>query len=284
MQKHPMSCPVPHLYPNFLIVGVMKAATTALSSYLNRHPNIYLPPHELHFFNRDDRYQKGSHYYQQQFTPGPDEYSVGEKTPTYSYHERAPQRIAKFNPDMRLIWIFRNPTERAHSHYWYFVQNGQERLSFKKALALEPVRIKANIGYAYVDRGLYVTQIKRFLQYFPRENMLFLLHEDFKADPERSIRTCIQFLDLPDMPNLTFGAVPENVTRLPRVPALQWLAYKYLYYRFSLGYKIIHRLNRRKQAGYPSLPEALKAQLDHFYGPYNAQFADLTGLDVVRWQ
>lgn len=283
-QKHSVLRSVPDLFPNFLIVGVMKAATTALSTYLNRHPNVYLPPRELHFFDRDDRYRMGYGYYQQQFTPGSDEYRIGEKTPTYSYHETSPRRIAKFNPDMKLIWIFRNPTERAYSHYWYFIQNGQERFSFEKALALEPVRRKKNIGYSYLDRGLYAVQINRFLQYFPRESMLFLLHEDFEADPERTIRTCIQFLELPDVPNLTVGTITQNVTRLPRIPALQWLAYKALYYRFGLGYKIVHRLNMRKQAGYPPLPPSVKVQLDQFYAPYNVQFADLTGLDISRWQ
>ncbi len=284
IQARGLSRSVPHPYPNFLIVGVMKAGTTALGTYLNRHPNIHLPSRELHFFSRDDRYQRGSHYYRQLFTPGPREYRVGEKTPTYSYHERCAQRIASFNPDMKLIWIFRNPTERAYSHYWYFVQNGQERLPFEEALALEPVRIKENIGYSYVDRGLYAVQIERFLQHFPRESMLFVLHEDLRADPERTVRACVDFLDLPDIPNLTSGTVPENVTRLPKVPALQRLAYKVLYQRFGIGYKLIHRLNVRKQAGYPPLPAAIKARLDRFYAPYNARFAELTGLDIARWQ
>src|SRR5690606_11914122 len=125
--------------------------------------------HELHFFDRDDRYARGHRYYRQQFSPDPQARRVGEKTPTYSYHERAPQRIANFNPAMQLIWIFRNPTARAYSHYWYFVQNGQERLAFEDAIAQEPARRQANVGLAYVDRGCYSLQIRRFMQYFPRE-------------------------------------------------------------------------------------------------------------------
>lgn len=262
----------------------MKAATTALSTYLNCHPNVYLPSHELHFFDRDDRYQKGICFYQQFFAPGPEEYRVGEKTPTYSYHEDSPRRIAKFNPDMKLIWIFRNPTERAYSHYWYFVQNGQERYSFEKAITLEPVRRKENIGYSYVDRGLYVVQIERFLQYFPRENMLFLLHEAYQADPESSIRRCTRFLGLPDVPNLTAGTIPTNVTRSPKALIVQWLAYKFLYKRFGPGYKLVRRLNRGREGGYPPMPTSIKTQLDRYYAPFNAQFADVTGLDISGWQ
>jgi hypothetical protein len=275
--------PAEAVFPNFLIVGVMKAATTALSAYLNRHPNIYLPDRELHFFDRDDRYEQGSGYYRALFAPQPGERWVGEKTPTYSYHEPCAARIAAYNPEMRLIWIFRNPTERAYSHYWYFVQNGQEQLSFEEALAAEPVRLKHNVGYAYRDRGLYTVQIERFLKFFPRESMLFVLHEDFKREPEGTVARCLAFLDLPAAPGLTQNPMPENVTRQPRMAALQRLAYQYLYRRFYLGYRIIHRLNTRPQAGYPPLPASVKAELDRFYAPYNAQFAALTGLDIARW-
>ncbi len=276
--------PAVGLYPNFLIVGVMKAATTALSTCLNRHPSIYLPTRELHFFDRDDRYSQGNDYYRRQFSPGPQADWVGEKTPTYSYHASCPRRIAQFNPAMKLIWIFRNPTQRAYSHYWYFVQNGQEHLSFEAALAGEPVRRQANIGFSYRDRGLYSVQIRRFLEWFPRDSQLFLLHEDFQAQPAATVKACLEFLGLPHQPELAAGPLPENVTRLPFIPVVQQLAYRYLYERFGAGYRLVHRLNRRRQAGYPPLPAGLKAELDRFYAPYHAEFAALTGLDISKWQ
>jgi hypothetical protein len=272
------------LYPNFLIVGVMKAATTTLSDYLSLHPNIHIPADEIHFFNSEDKYQKGIAYYRSLFSPEPGEYRVGEKTPTYSYYQAAPSRIAQFNPNIRLIWIFRNPTLRAYSHYWFFVQNGQEKHPFEKAIELEPLKRSKNIGYSYVDRGLYVQQVERFLNYFPKENMLFLLYESFRKTPVETIKKCLDFLELPIDLKLAEVDQSRNVTYLPRNVYLQWLIYKYFYRRFRLGYKVISKLNRRRGVSYPPLCDETKKKLDEFYQPYNLQFSKLTGLDISAWQ
>jgi hypothetical protein len=278
-------CPdIGTLCPHFLIVGVMKAATTTLSDYLSLHPNIHMPTQEIHFFNADDRYEKGMDYYQSFFTPMPHEYMVGEKTPTYSYHRASPARIAQYNPNIRLIWIFRNPTLRAYSHYRFFVQNGQERYSFEKAIELEPLRRAANIGYSYIDRGLYIQQVERFLQYFPRKNMLFLLYEDFKKNPADVIQTCFEFLELPiDIQPIEID-LSRNTTRLPRSIFLQFLAYKCLYRKFRIGYKLVSKLNLHGRTAYPPLADKTRQQLDRFYTPYNIQFSKLTGLDISSWQ
>ncbi len=272
------------LYPNFLIVGVMKAATTTLSDYLSLHPNVHIPADEIHFFNSEEKYGKGLGYYQSFFYPRPDEYAVGEKTPTYSYHQDCPARIAQFYSDIKLIWIFRNPTLRAYSHYWFFVQNGQERYPFEKAIELEPVRKLENIGYSYVDRGIYVQQVERYLQYFPRKNMLFLLYEDFKKNLAGTVRQCLDFLDLPPAPDITEGNQSRNITRLPRNTYVQWLAYKYFYQKFRTGYKIVSKLNRQSARGYPPLAAKTRQKLNEFYRPYNVEFSRFTGLDVSHWQ
>ena len=272
------------LYPNFLIVGVMKAATTTLSDSLGTHPNIHIPPDEIHFFDKEDAYQKGINYYQSFFKPEPGEYRVGEKTPTYSYYQPSARRIAEFNPEMKLIWIFRNPILRAYSHYWYFIQNGQERYSFEKAIDLEPLRKHKNIGHTYLDRGIYICQIERFLQYFPRENMLFLLYEDFRENPSQAIKECLKFLELPANLNLNGHQNSRNITHLPRSVTLQWLAYTCFYQRFKPGYKIVKRLNIRRDRGYPPLSVETKLRLSRFYQPYNIRFAKITGLDISSWQ
>ena len=278
-------CPdIGTLCPNFLIVGVMKAATTTLSDYLSLHPNIHLPANEIHFFNSDARYEKGIGYYQRFFTPGPNEYMVGEKTPTYSYHQDSPARIAQFNPHIRLIWIFRNPSLRAYSHYRFFVQNGQERYSFEKAIELEPLRKIGNIGYSYVDRGLYIHQLERYLQYFPKKSMLFLLYEEFTKHSASTIRKCFDFLELPVDSNLVEIGRSRNTTRLPRSIFLQYLAYKCFYRKFKIGYKLVSKLNLHGRTEYPPLADRTWKQLNAFYHPYNTQFAELTGLDISSWE
>lgn len=108
---------------DFIIVGAMKSGTSSLAFHLSNHPDIYMPESEVHFFNDDEAYEKGYQHYLNQF-----EYLqnkiVGEKTPTYSYLKKCPERIYDFNANVKLIWIFRNPVDRAYSNYWHAVKRG----------------------------------------------------------------------------------------------------------------------------------------------------------------
>jgi hypothetical protein len=164
------------------------------------------------------------------------------------------------------------------------VQNGQERYSFETAIEREALRKIENIGYSYVDRGLYIDQLERYLQYFPRENMLFLLYEKFKKDPVGTIRKCFEFLEVPVDVHLKDISQSRNITRLPRSVVLQCLAYKYFYRKFRVGYKMVSKLNLHGRADYPPLADNTRKQLDEFYYPYNIQFSKLTGLDISSWQ
>ena len=50
-------------FPDFLVVGVARAGTTALQSYLQQHPQIFLPaqkePCFFCFVDEELRYKKG---------------------------------------------------------------------------------------------------------------------------------------------------------------------------------------------------------------------------------
>ena len=117
---------------NFIIIGTQKAGTTWLSRRLNEHPEIFLPPNELHYFDLDQNYKKGLDWYRKQFNDKPkDAKSVGEKTPDYLWTNRPHQnkiniaeRIHQLDPDLKLIIILRNPVKRAISAYNHFLRNG----------------------------------------------------------------------------------------------------------------------------------------------------------------
>jgi hypothetical protein len=114
--------------------------------------------------------------------------------------------------------------------------------------------------------------------------MLFLLYEDFKKDPVSTIRKCFEFLELPVDIHLKAMSQSRNITRLPRSIFLQYLAYKYFYRKFRIGYKMVSKLNLHSRADYPLLADKTKKQLDEFYYPYNIQLSKLTGLDVSSWK
>ena len=56
----------PIVLPDVLIIGVRKAGTGALRHFLTLHPDLVAPDNELHFFDKDQNYEKGLAEYSRQ--------------------------------------------------------------------------------------------------------------------------------------------------------------------------------------------------------------------------
>ena len=182
--------------PSFFVLGAQKAGTTALHHYLAQHPDIFLPAvKETHFFNDGhEEFSLGDNFYlEKYFVQAQKGQIAGELDPDYLYFPDCPRRIAAHFPNARLIFIFRDPVARAYSHYWMNVRRGWETLSFAEAMDREEERLhearplwpqnKEWSRFSYADRGFYCRQVKRYLEFFPRENMFFLLSDELAADP-----------------------------------------------------------------------------------------------------
>jgi hypothetical protein len=103
---------------DFIIVGTQKGGTTALQKFLSLHPEIFMSSRkELHFFDKGDfcgwiDSEKSFEDYHLNFCPSSNHKIVGEATPSYMYWEKAPIRIQKYNAQMKMIFILRNPIVR----------------------------------------------------------------------------------------------------------------------------------------------------------------------------
>ncbi len=199
---------------NLLIVGTQKGGTTALSRFLSQHPDICfyyketVPPFhvgkEIHFFDNESYFRQSPPPYERyhaMFHPDPSQKIIGESTPNYLYWKPAAQRIYEYNPHMKLIFLLRNPVERAYSHYCMEKERNTEHLSFSDAIRMEENRLRTPLGpthriYSYCDRGRYVKQIKRFLQFFPMQQMLFLKTEDLRFNHNETMNIVYQFLNV----------------------------------------------------------------------------------------
>jgi hypothetical protein len=199
--------------PNLFILGVAKAGTTTLADSLREHPDIFITPSkEPTFFSSDANYEHGMEWYINNFFKTSESYRYrGEASPSYIYFaEKVAHRIETClkGEAIKFIVIFRNPVERAYSHYWHNVNRGLlENLSFEDALQAEDERLKSQnsllnslgrIRYAYFNAGLYTKQLKLFWDIFPRENFLLLLHEDLYVHRHVDTMNTVQaFLQLP---------------------------------------------------------------------------------------
>ncbi len=269
------------MLPDFLIVGTMKSGTTTLVHYLRLHPDVFMPEDEVHFFNNRKNFNRGIGWYEKFFEDAGDVKAVGEKTPTYSYAPGVPGRIREVLPEAKLIWVFRDPVKRAYSNYWHAVKRGAERLEFSAAIKREDERIKKSMWLGYRKRSIYSEQVKRFLEYFDKSQMMFVLFEKLVSDPEETVSRTFDFLGVRNPVDLPPAGIRKNVTNLPGSVTLQWLARRV--FGNSFLYKLVEKANIKKVPGYPEMDEDLKSSLSRYFQPYNEELAEITGLDTSIW-
>lgn len=210
--------------PNFIIIGAQKGGTSSLFYYLSQHSQLSLPhTKEIHFF--DNNYNKGINWYKSQF---PSQFIgkriTGEASPYYMFHPHVPGRVFKSCPKSKFIVMLRNPVDRAYSHFMMQKKRKIEPLSFEDAIKVESARISKeenklliNPEYnsiihqqrSYIARGNYYYQLKRWLEFFPIEQFLFIKSETFFDNPSNQLPKIFSFLNIKHetLINLT----PQNV-------------------------------------------------------------------------
>ncbi|MCU0269979.1 MAG: sulfotransferase [Acidimicrobiales bacterium] len=172
--------------PTFLVIGAQKSATRWLRLNLLAHPEVYLAPTELEFFDHDDRFERlGPDWYRQQFADWDGAPIIGESTPGYLMWRRRPEvvaeRIERTLPDVRLVALLRNPVDRAHSAMVHHIT--RERLRPDSSLvALARTRPADTDWLGLVAGGWYGASLEPYVRRFG-ERLLVLLHDDVGTDP-----------------------------------------------------------------------------------------------------
>jgi hypothetical protein len=158
---------------------------------------------EVHYY--DHHFDRGARWYRSNFPVQSDEdtWITGESSPYYLLHPGVPARVAGHLPDLRLIVLLRHPVRRAYSHFNHSRSLGGEPLSdFEAALAAESDRTDdawtrltrtgerepAVEWFSYTRRSRYAPQLRRWLEYFPRESLLIMTAEELYRDPPDAVR------------------------------------------------------------------------------------------------
>ena len=184
--------------PNFLIIGATKAGTTSIHNYLGQHPEVFVCPRkETNFFAQDSatcflgEAIRTQEEYEKEFERVKNEKAIGETSPAYLAVPMAPANIHALIPGAKLIAIFRDPAERAYSHYLMRRRQKRElRSSFEQCIEEEDIDPERS----YKHRGFYGEQLERYYALFPKEQMLVLLYEDLVNEPQKMLRTMFTFL------------------------------------------------------------------------------------------
>ena len=219
-----------HTLPDFLIIGAARSGTTSLYEYLIQHPCI-MPGvgKEIYFF--DKKFDQGVNWYKSFFPTTMAKSKLekkqrtkcltGEATPRYLHYPHAPKRVFNLVPNVKLIVLLRNPIDRSYSHYQMEVDSGHEELSFEDAIDQEKQKIVHDMKKmekdenfysvnfyrkSYLDRGIYADQLKRWFEFFPKEQFLIIQSEDLYSNTPKVYEKVLKFLDLPKFELNSFKA------------------------------------------------------------------------------
>ena len=193
---------------NFLIIGAQKGGTTALFDYLGDYPDVALADEkELHFFDDETQDWANPDYgaYHAHF-PAPDGRPCGEATPIYCYWPNSLERIAAYNPAIKLILVLRDPVQRAWSGWRMEYARGTETHPFAWCIREGRQRLfdadpwGHHREFSYVERGFYGEQVERVYGLFPRDQILVLTSDGLRRDPATALDAVRVFLGLSPAP------------------------------------------------------------------------------------
>ncbi len=273
--------------PNFLIIGAQKSGTTWLAYRLRQHPDAWMPPREVHFFDNASNLAKGLAWYESHFAAASDRPAIGEKTPEYSWvGGRGPGHLPDVHrhihaalPDVRLILILRNPVERAISHVNHLIRAGQLAPTERIDDLLVGRRRERVADIGVIDRGRYAHQIAAFRELFDARQMLVLVYEeDVVASPGDGLAKVSRFLGIASP-----GPVPASDRR--RNSAARTRVSLVLDYYVPLLRAHSWRLDRWFKPWKGSPSESAMRELYRVYAEDNARLFELLGREAPpSWQ
>jgi hypothetical protein len=277
--------------PNLVVIGAMKCGTSSLHRYLDLHPAIAMSAlKEPNFFltTQWGTWDRGTDWYRGLFDPRAP--VRGEASVNYTglpFSEGTAERMREtLGPDVKLIYMVRDPIERAVSHYLHARAAGRERRTLAEGLG--------NFETRYVLRSMYATQLEPFVEAFGAER----IHVDTQAallrDRAATMRRIFRFLE-----------VDEEFTS-PQFERL-WEVSAGKTRKFTIAYRLTRRLGgterwgtlplplrwlgervtlaRGRKGGVPrpQVPPELQTRLAEHFAPEVARLRELSGLRLEGW-
>lgn len=220
--EHPL---VAGAAPDFLCIGAQKAGTTWLYEQLAAHPGFWMPPQkELHYFNkrghapyptiprmedeRDlcflDKFRalKTKKWldlpgYGQLFV-GKGSLISGDVTPGYSMlPDETIALVLRHFPSLKVIFLARDPVERAWSQLSLAVRNGRVP-AFDVTDSAEVMRLL--LRPVVIQRSFPSMIVARWRRHVPADQFRVYFYDDLKREPASLQRSVVAFL----------GGDPEN--------------------------------------------------------------------------
>ena len=291
--------------PDFFLVGAPKCGSTSLDDYLKQHPQIFMAPHKESYHFATDFLSPGNFYFSREnylkmFECWDQEKIAGESSVLYLASKVAAKNIHDFNPQAKIVALFREPVSMIDSYHSQLVFVGvQKETDLMRALELQEADSRGLIEGAgqrllpkYLDLIQFGTQLQRYIEFFGVERVHVILFEDLKNNPEGIYRDLVRFLDvdedfIPEFKILNSQKMPRSylASRLIEnlTPLGHWLGRKGV--SFDLLAHIKQRLKKTNSllVPRPPLDNETKLQIRDSARPEVNRLQEMIGRDLQHW-
>jgi hypothetical protein len=272
--------------PTYLVIGAMKSGTTSLHGYLSTHPQVFTSRvKEIQYFVGGDVYARGLDWYVAHFADATDEIAVGEASPQYTFapwFPGIPQRIASVLPDVRLIYLVRDPVARMRSNWIHQVIAGRETRPLAEVM-MHDAQTQNSSRYGY--------QMRLFLEHFPREQLLIMESDRLRTDQRVALAEVATFLGVDpegfpeQLPRERNRSDSKRMTRpvvartrqVSRLAAVERAAAS----RLGSRWELLTTVPARSE--WPRIDEALERDLRGLLADDMAVLAELMGDAAPSW-
>lgn len=194
---------------DFLLVGFVKSGTTTLDGILRQDKRIVLPrgTKETHFLDWCGGKGALDFFWSNYYPEKKGIKTVGAIEPCYS--QNAELCVQMFGRDLKLLFMMRNPIKGDYSLFRMGLKwGGSKKLNrwLKKYSSDQLSELYHHYTVLRIrhpetedvvrDEFRYEKWIKEYLRYYHRDQVKFVLFEDFLSDPERVVREIEEFIGL----------------------------------------------------------------------------------------
>ncbi|MFB6226954.1 MAG: sulfotransferase domain-containing protein [bacterium] len=299
--------------PDFFIVGAPKCGTTAMTHYLDSHPDIFFPDDkEFHYFGSDIKYEdvfrniRDRDEYFSQFEDAGEDQVVGETSTMNLYSERAAREIHDYDPGSKIIIMLRNPVDMMHSLHRHYLYGGNETIEdFEEALSAEPERKQGNRlpetmrfreGLYYRDVASYYKQVQSYYDVFERDQISVIVFDDFVNQTDVVYHETLEFLGVstdhePEFEriNPSKQVLSQTLNRFVRKPPapvewmVQLLDQSLPAWMFRNPVRKLYRLLNTRQDDRDPMDPELRKELKKEFKPMVKNLESLIHRDLSNW-
>lgn len=302
-------------YRYLIIGGTSKAGTTSLFSYLADHPQICASKvKETRFFldaavplTVRYRFEDGLDKYEAYFNHCQEQFLRLEASPQYLYSPGTPYKIKTALPDVRLVFILREPINRLVSVYRFIKQLNKlpAQISFEEFVRLqldssERDRLTLPYNMRALEYGRYSVYLKPYFNILGRDRLCILQYEDLKQNPTALLADICRFAGIDPSFYQDYSFQIFNPTQTMKSTRLH-----YVYRQIILVLQarvldkprvrgVLRAIRRRVEPFYLRLnrrsdeqvliSESLRTLLDEYYSDEPAELASLLGQKEFSWK